>query len=194
MMFHDFQFDLGFTSLSGGRFAGVALIYKGQSHRTARNLLDLLRQLCNLAAFLFVTRRDRQRQQISQCIYCCMDFRTLLSLASVIACSTATFRRRLQRSCIIYDSRRLLVAVFQNSDTDPQIMGERFKYSSVQPTTGLLVHGRPRREVMRQISPLTSRFNHIANSVEQLTQTVISLRSVLTHQREIRYKELPFTI
>jgi hypothetical protein len=42
------------------------------------------------------------------------------------------------------------------------------------------------------LPPWGSRFHNVAKSVEQFSQAVFSLGSILSHQKQMRYDQLPF--
>src|SRR5207253_3806167 len=77
-----------YTTLFRSRLAGVALIDEGDLHGATGDLLNFGGQLGDLGPLLFVGRRDRQGQQISQRIHGHMHLRTLLLLGPVDRKST----------------------------------------------------------------------------------------------------------
>jgi hypothetical protein len=58
----------------------------------------------------------------------------------------------------------------------------------------LLIDGRPRRKIVRQIPPLTARSHHVRQSVERVWRRILALESILAHQTQVRERELPFCI
>src|SRR5688572_6494290 len=73
-------------------------------------------------------------------------------------------------------------------------MRHRFEDSRPNPTLRLIVDCFPRRKVGGDHSPGTARPNHPTQRIEEFSQRVISLRSVLPHQGQIRQAELPFFV
>lgn len=128
-----------------------------------------------------VGRRDGQRQQISQGIDGRMHLRALLFLGPVKPGAHPAFRRRLQRAGIEDRRRGLLVSPFQNPDRGSQIVRDGLEHARLHPAAGLLISRRSRREIVRQESPMTTRFDHVPQCVERLPQRIIPLRRILAH-------------
>ena len=64
-------------------------------------------------------------------------------------------------------------------------MGKLLKAARRQPTLGLLIHRRPRRQVVRHPTPLRAGFDDIAQAVEHLAQAIGALPGILWQQGQI---------
>jgi hypothetical protein len=117
------------------------------------------------------------------------------ALGVPVETGTATaFRRRLQRSPVQNRRRRLWIAIHNQACNHSQVVRDLLEHSGVVPSTGLLVHRRPRRKIMPQHPPLAARLDDVADAVEQLTRRVDALRSIFPHQGQIGNQEFPFRI
>jgi hypothetical protein len=92
------------------------------------------------------------------------------------------------------DRRGLDVPLREFAPHHPQVVGHRLKTSRPNPAQGLLMHRRPRRQIMRQQAPRTTGPHHPAQGIKDRPQRVLALRRLLVHQGQIGHAKLPFLV
>ncbi len=100
----------------------------------------------------------------------------------------------MQRARIEDRGTRFRVAPGGEAQQDAQIVGDGLQGVRAEPALGLLIDGRPRREVVWHQSPARSGTGHPAQGIEDVAQVMIALRGIEAHQDEIGGDELPFVI
>lgn len=101
---------------------------------------------------------------------------------------------RLNSLAIDNCSRRLLFPSFSQSQDLSKIMNNGLKDSSSYPSHSLLVDGIPGRKTMRDHPPGGSPSDHPSQPIEDFSQRMISLWSILFHQGQVRHDKCPFSI
>jgi transposase InsO family protein len=99
----------------------------------------------------------------------------------VVAGAGTALYRRLQRPTIEDRGRRLFLPAFGDSQYGAQIVDERFKDFSFDPSLRLLVNDRPGWQIVRHQTPGRTTTNYPAQTVEDLAQWKIALRSIFCH-------------
>ncbi len=110
-------------------------------------------EFTHLSAFLFVGRCDQHSQQVAQRVYCQMHLAAFSSLVSVVTCSATALWATLKRAPIQDRGGWARVALRQQPSQLAQILDHGLKAASLPPAFGLLLHGRPRRQVVGQQPP-----------------------------------------
>ena len=123
-----------------------------------------------------------------------VDLGALAPLGPVIAGPRTRLRRGLQGSAVDADRRRLALAPGPLADDRLHVTHQRLKYACGQPPPELLVHRVPRRKIVRDPAPLTSRPGHITHTVEHRSKIMLPLPSILTAQQQIRQNKPPLLI
>ena len=75
-----------------------------------------------------------------------------------------------------------------------QIFGQGFKATRAQPALRLLLHRRPRWQIVGHHPPRTTRAHKPAQTIVEFPQGMFSLRRIFFHQRQIRRAERPFLV
>ena len=123
-----------------------------------------------------------------------MDLRAPLLLRPVVAGPAAALGRRLDRAAVEDDRGGLGPAALQEPGHDAEVVGDMLEDAGLDQAAGLLVHGGPRREVVRQQPPLAAGLDDISRGVEQLAEGMLALRGILPHQGQIRREKLPLGV
>jgi hypothetical protein len=147
-----------YTVLQGGFGrvrTGVALVDISQIDRMTGDLLHP-GQCGDLRTVAVVCGRDLQRHQMAQRIDRDMDLRALAPLGSVVACPRAALRRRLQRAAVQTDRRRLVRAPTTLTQKRLDIRDQNLEHTRFHPASHLLIHRRPRRQIVRHVPPLVA--------------------------------------
>ena len=71
---------------------------------------------------------------------------------------------------------------------------QNLEHPGLHPVPRLLVHRRPRRQIVGHVSPLVASPHDVAHTVEQIPQTVPPTPAVLTAQQQIRQHKSPFLV
>src|SRR5215204_520427 len=193
--FYYFQADSVLLAGRGGIAPRVTLIHIREFDVLLGHLLDSLREFRHLRAILLIRGRDFDRQQIAQRVHRDVNFGAFAPLVSVVASTRAALRRRLHRAAVEDRRARLAFApLHHHPQNRAQIVRHRFEDARPNPPLRLVVNRFPRRKVCRNHPPRTARSNHPTQRIEEFSQPVISLRSVLAHQGQIRQAKLPFFV
>ncbi len=123
-----------------------------------------------------------------------MHFGAFLALIAIVAGTVTTFGRGLQGAAIEDDGGRLCGSLHRHPQNLAQIVRHGFKTARLDPALRLLMHRIPRRQVVGDHPPGTSRPNHVTQRVEESAQSVITLRRLFFHQGQIRSAKGPLLI
>jgi signal transduction histidine kinase len=123
-----------------------------------------------------------------------VHLRALASLRPVVAAAVAALGRALQRAAVEDRRRRLLVPAIQEPQDAAQVLGHRVEHARRDPPLRLLVHGRPRRQVVGHHPPSLAAAHDVTHAVEYLAQVVLTLRGVLGHERQVGRHEVPLLV
>jgi len=135
-----------------------------------------------------------QGQHISQRIHGRVHLRAFAPFGSVIARPRSRLGRRLQGAAVGNHRPGLRLASGKLTQQRAQILHHGFETTGSDPTLGLLIHHRPRRQIMRHHAPVRSRSHQPAQRVEHRSQRVFPLLGVFPAQSQIRCYEGPFLI
>src|SRR5262249_5554055 len=110
-----------------------------------------------------------------------MNFIALAAFGAIVTGTSAALDRRLHRPAIEDCSRRHFLSAIGDPQDGPEVMGNRFKDLSFEPTLCLLVDDIPRWQIVRHQAPGRAATYHPPQAVENLTEWILALRSVFGH-------------
>jgi hypothetical protein len=165
----------------GRVFSGVALIDIGGLDCFAGLDLDPLGEFGDLGSILPIGYCYTQCKAMSQGINRQMDFGAFATFRPVVAGAATALHTGLWRPAVEDCSRRRFLPAFGDSQRCAQVVGERFKDLSFDPSPRLLVDDMPGWQVVKHYSPSGTTMNRPAQAVEYLAQRIIALRSVFSH-------------
>ncbi len=178
----------------GGALTSIALIDPGDLDLVVGDGLHGARKPFHFTAILGAGRRHMQREQVAQRVDRHVDLRTLLAFATVIAGALAALRRGTQRPAVDDRGGRLGLTTRRQSQHRAQVVHQRLETARRQPTLRLLVHRRPRRQVVGHPPPRRPRFHDVAQAVKHLPKGVLPLPRILPLQQQVRRHQRPFLI
>lgn len=121
-----------------------------------------------------------------------MHLGSLAFLGAIISGAPTTLRRGLQRATVQDHRAGCVVAIVGQTEQQTQIFSHRFKTTRAHPAAGLLIHGVPRRQIVRHQPPRTARARQPAQAIEEFAQRVLALWRVFLHQRQAGNADEPF--
>ena len=89
---------------------------------------------------------------------------------------------------------RLAFAPGKLAQQNAQILDHDLETARIDPSPHLLIDRCPRRQIVGQKAPVAARLGNVAKCVEHIAQRVVSLRSVLATQRQIRDYKRPLLV
>src|SRR3712207_3635639 len=110
-----------------------------------------------------------------------MHLRSLLALSPIVAGSMPTLGRRAQCAAVKDRRRGLFVPALTEAQQCSEVVDHRLKDPGGYPLPCLLVDGLPRRKIVGQHPPRSSRTHNPPQGVENLSKVVGTLGRILTH-------------
>ena len=160
----------------GGEHSG------GKTGRGSQNKVPFI-ALFHLRPVLLIGRSDVQGQQMSQGIDRRMHLGPFASLGAVVSRTVTRFRCGLDRATIQDHSAGLPLAPRILAQQHPQIVHHGLEAACSQPALHLLIHGCPRRKIVRHHAPVCAGAHQPAQRIEHGTQVVFPLFAVQANQR-----------
>lgn len=191
---HHFQGDAVISRRLRCALAGVALIDIGEIHTVAGGLLHGISQRGHGGAVISIGGCDVQRQHLAERIDRRVQLRTAGALVSVPGGASATLGRRAECPAVEHHGRRFLGPARSQAQHGAQVVDQTLEAAGPQPALRLVIHGVPGRQIVGHRAPSHAVAHDVAQPVEHLPQTVLTLVGGLGQQRQVRGDQRPFFI
>jgi len=143
---------------------------------------------------LFIGRRDRERDQVAQRIDSRMHFRTVAPLVPVIPGAWPGFAAALQGAAVQNDGAGLTPAALTDANNRAHVADHCLKAARLIPAPELLIHRRPRQQIVGQHAPCSACAGQPPKGVEHFAQAVPPLGCLLVNQGKVRRHEVPLLV